>query len=175
MGDSQKFSKGRIIDLPSFHALPVDWPIVRSMFVETTLVYKNSDLENLLRLQKILKYVAREEVAAMLINPVNVDHIIKRLQFKYGQSGLLIRSQLVKISKIQQISENNLDKIISLAAKVSNLITFLKLANAFWQLQNPVLLSDLISKLPMRTRIEWKTYAYLGHFGSSINQIAMDI
>jgi len=48
MGDSQNFSKRRIIDLPNFHGLPKDWPILRSIFVEITLAYNFSDLENLL-------------------------------------------------------------------------------------------------------------------------------
>ncbi|KAL7737020.1 hypothetical protein ACLKA6_008873 [Drosophila palustris] len=142
----------------------------------------NTVQENLLRLQKSLKGEAKDEVAGMLINPANVEHIMGRLEFKYGQTELLIRSQLEKISEIPQIFENSLDKIVPFSSKVANLIIFLETANAAQHLNNPVLLSDLVNKLPIRIRIDWSRYAAcirpypnIKNFGDWINQMAMDV
>ncbi|KAM8712018.1 hypothetical protein ACLKA7_012524 [Drosophila subpalustris] len=142
----------------------------------------NTVQENLLRLQKSLKGEAKDEVAGMLINPANVEHIMGRLEFKYGQTELLIRSQLEKISEIPQIFENSLDKIVPFSSKVANLIIFLETANAAQHLNNPVLLSDLVNKLPIRIRIDWSRYAAcirpypnIKNFGDWINHMAMDV
>lgn len=67
----------KLIDLPVFNGNAKDWPVFFTMFSESSAAYRYSNLENLLRLQKSLIGAARDEVEALLINPVNVRHIIR--------------------------------------------------------------------------------------------------
>lgn len=77
----------KLIDLPEFNGNPEDWPVFSTMFWESSNAFGYSKLENLLRLQKSIKGAARDEVKGLLINPMNVEHVMNRLEFNDKESN----------------------------------------------------------------------------------------
>lgn len=83
----------------------------RSSFIQTNAAYGYKNLENLLRLEKSLKGEALEFVESMLIHPDSVNDIMAELEFRFGRSDLLIRSQMNKVKAIQPIREADLSQL----------------------------------------------------------------
>ncbi|XP_036329455.1 uncharacterized protein LOC118741564 [Rhagoletis pomonella] len=153
------FMPRKLLDLPEFSGRPEEWPVFYTAFTESTATYGYTNFDNNQRLQKCLKGDAREMVKSLLIHPINVSCIIEQLKCRFGRREQLIRSQLLQVKDIAPIPENALSKLIPFATKVKNICVFLQSANADHHLANPMLLDDLISKLPMSKRIEWGRYA----------------
>ncbi|XP_044779757.1 uncharacterized protein LOC123327412 [Drosophila simulans] len=149
----------KLPDLPIFGGQPEEWPIFSCAFVETTRAYNCTDLENNQRLLKALKDEAREAVKALLIHPGNVSAVMEQLRFRFGRPEQLIRSQLNNVREVQPISEHNLAKIIPFATRVSNLAAFLQSAKAQQHLGNPILIEELVAKLPTSKRVDWARHA----------------
>ncbi|XP_017486631.1 PREDICTED: uncharacterized protein LOC108375062, partial [Rhagoletis zephyria] len=149
----------KLLDLPDFSGRSEDWPVFYAAFMESTAAYGYSNFDNNQRLQKCLKGDARETVKSLLIHPNNVGCIIEQLKFRFGRPGQLVRSQLAQVKEIAPIPENLLSKLIPFATKVKNICAFLQSAGAEHHISNPMLLDELIAKLPMSKRIEWGRYA----------------
>ncbi|KAH8278178.1 hypothetical protein KR026_008469 [Drosophila bipectinata] len=156
---TQAIGPRRLPDLPIFGGQPEDWPIFNCAFVETTQAYNCTDLENNQRLLKALKDEARETVKSLLIHPANVRAVMEQLRFRFGRPEQLIRSQLNSVREVQPISEQQLERIVPFATRVSNLTAFLQSAKAEQHLGNPTLMEELVAKLPTSKREDWARHA----------------
>ncbi|XP_070134695.1 uncharacterized protein [Drosophila bipectinata] len=156
---TQAIGPRRLPDLPIFGGQPEDWPIFNCSFVETTQAYNCTDLENNQRLLKALKDEARETVKSLLIHPANVRAVMEQLRFRFGRPEQLIRSQLNSVREVQPISEQQLERIVPFATRVSNLTAFLQSAKAEQHLGNPTLMEELVAKLPTSKRVDWARHA----------------
>ncbi|XP_036346710.1 uncharacterized protein LOC118756026 [Rhagoletis pomonella] len=125
----------KLLDLPDFSGRPEDWPVFYAAFMESTAAYGYSNFDNNQRLQRCLKGDA--------------------LEVQVWGPEQLVRSQLAQVKEIAPISENFLSKLIPFATKVKNVCAFLQSAGAEHHISNPMLLDELIAKLPMSKRIEW--------------------
>ncbi|XP_053968687.1 uncharacterized protein LOC128870108 [Anastrepha ludens] len=150
----------KILDLPDFHGSPEEWPMFSVAFKETTEMNSYSRLENLLRLQKALKGKARQQVESLLIHPSSVDAAMKTLEFHYGRPELLIRSQIAKVRAFPPVTGGRIADILNFSTMVSNLAAFLEKSGAVPHLNNPMLLDELISKLPLNKREEWTRHIF---------------
>ncbi|XP_067626860.1 uncharacterized protein [Eurosta solidaginis] len=149
----------KLLDLPEFSGRAEDWPMFYASFVESTATYRYSNFENNQRLQRCLKGDARETVKSLLIHPNNVNCILEQLKFRFERPEQLVRSQLAQVKEIAPISESMLGKVISFAMKVKNICALLESAGAEHHIASPMLLDELIAKLPMSKRIEWGRHA----------------
>lgn len=129
-------------------------------FRETTQMNSYSQLENLLRLQKALKGKARQQVESLLIHPSSVDAAMKTLECHYGRPELLIRSQITKARAFPPVTGGRIADILNFSSMVSNLVAFLENSGATPHLNNPILLDELVSKLPLNKREEWTRHIF---------------
>ena len=66
----------------------------------------------------------------------------------FGRPEQLIKSQIHKVRSLPSVNESDLTSLINFANKVSNMTTFLESVDGTYHLANPLLLSELLSKLP---------------------------
>lgn len=64
-------------------------------------------------------------------------------------------SQIHKIRSLPFVEESNLNALIVFANKVTNMTTFIESVGGDHHLGNPILLSELVSKLPVSRRLQW--------------------
>lgn len=152
-------SRRKLYDLPEFTGLPQQWPIFITAFRDSTNAFGYSNLENNLRLQKSIKGDARKAVESLLIFPDNIENVLSQLEFLYGRPECLIRCQIEEVRKVANINENRLDLIVPFSTKVQNMATFMETVNSHHHLANPILMEELVSKLPINKQLEWVQYS----------------
>lgn len=145
-------------DLPVFSGSPEDWPMFIRIYEETTAACGFSDVENLVRLQKCLRGNALETVRSRLMMPAGVPHVIKTLQMRFGRPELIIRSLLDRVRHVPAPKPERLDTLIDFGLAVENLVVHLQAAKQENHLTNPVLLQELVMKLPAQLRLDWARY-----------------
>ena len=135
-------------DLPNFSGKPEEWPLFISSYVESTKLCGYSDSENLLRLQKCLKGKALDAVSYHLLLPQNVAEVIRTLKMMFGRPEIIISSLLDKIRSETTLKSDKLDGLISYAISVRNLCSTLDASGLEAHKNNPLLLQELVDKLP---------------------------
>ncbi|XP_058467108.1 uncharacterized protein LOC131440034 [Malaya genurostris] len=145
-------------ELPTFGGHPEDWPIFISSFEQSTLACGYTNAENLIRLQRSLKGHALESVRSRLLLPAGVPHVIQTLQTLYGRPELLIRSLMGKIRQLPSPKHDRLETVMEFGLAVQNLVDHLKAAHQVNHLANPVLMQELIEKLPGPMKLEWAIF-----------------
>lgn len=147
--------------LPEFDGNIDDWQYFYSQFVESTQKYHYSNLENTSRLNTALKGKALKDVKCFLSNPQNVNHVIRNLEFIYGRPELLLESALKKIKDLPTITENNAHAIITMSIEIQQIVCiFEQMPNSSQHLNNPIVLRDIVNKLPMSRREEWIRFSF---------------
>lgn len=101
-----------------------------------------------------MKGNAREVIKSLLIHPDNSGAVIEQLKFRFGRPEQIIESQLRQVREMQNVTENNLSKLVPFSTKVKNLAVSLQSVNGQQHLANPTLLEELIYKLPMSEKLE---------------------
>ncbi|XP_058448717.1 uncharacterized protein LOC131428686 [Malaya genurostris] len=171
-------------ELPVFNGDPEEWPIWISNFERSTATCGFSLDENLIRLQRCLKGHALETVRSRLLSPASVPHVIKTLQMRYGRPETLIRTLTEKIRTLASPKTNDMESIIEFGNAVDNLVEHLKNAKLHAHLNNPSLLHDLVSKLPVEYRLQWSAFkssiqvvdlSAFGTFMSTIVELAYEV
>lgn len=146
-------SHKKLIALPKFDGNEEKWPNFVARFEMTTTREKYSTEDNATRLDQALEGKARKLVESLLIHHTNVPRIMERLKSRFGMPEKLVESQLAAIRKIENITDDQLEKIDPFADQVMNLRNFLEGARCMDHLSSPSLLKELEEKLPPRERI----------------------
>lgn len=142
-------------ELPKFSGDPLEWPMFINAFESTTAMCGIQPDENLARLQKSLIGSAREKVQSILTLPAAIPEIIDTLREECGRPEQLVHCLLVKIRHAPPPNVNKLETLINFGREVRNLVTFIDGANLQDHLSNPMLLSELVGKLPPSLRLDW--------------------
>lgn len=145
-------------DLPEFSGRPSEWPIFYSAFVQSSELCNFSNAENLLRLQRCLKGQAREYVKSLLNLPACVPEIMYTLEMIYGRPEDIADEQLAQIRKVPPPKADKLETIVTFSIAVSNFTATLEQAELREHLCNPMLLRELIDRLPPNLKLEWLSY-----------------
>lgn len=145
----------KIYTLPKFSGSPEDWQIFYESFITSTQEFEYSELHNIMRLKESLKGNARDTAESLLIYSRNVNSIIETLSQMFGRPEQLIKSQIQKVRPLPSVQETDLNSITNLANKVVNMTIFLESVGGDYNLSNPLLLSELIAKLPVSKRLKW--------------------
>ncbi|XP_058828346.1 uncharacterized protein LOC131688193 [Topomyia yanbarensis] len=171
-------------DLPTFSGDPQDWPMFLSSFQSSTMACGYTDVENLSRLQRCLKGQALESVKSRLLLPQSVPHVMETLQMLYGRPEILIHSLLQKLRSVPSPKAENLQSIITYGLAVRNLVDHMFVADLVEHLRNPMLVHELVEKLPPQMRMQWSWYkrtildvnlATFGDFMSELVKTATDV
>lgn len=145
-------------DLPKFDGHPEDWPLFISSYENSTRICAFSDDENLGRLRACLKGRALEAVRSRLSHPGQVDKIISTLQMMFGRPEIIINALLQKIRHEPQPKADKLDSIVKYSLDVENICATMQMAGCSSHLNNPILLQELVERLPPIIRLNWSIY-----------------
>ncbi|XP_062555732.1 uncharacterized protein LOC134220646 [Armigeres subalbatus] len=145
-------------DLPTFSGDPEEWPIFYSSFLNSTQVCGYSDAENLARLQRCLRGNALESVRSRLLLPSSVDSVMGTLRMLYGRPEILINSLLRRVRTTPGPKAENLKTIVDYGLQVQNLIDHMIVSQQHKHLENPLLLNELVEKLPTSFKLQWSGF-----------------
>lgn len=171
-------------DLPVFSGNPEDWPIFQSSFQNSTEICGYSDAENLARLQRCLRGPALEAVRSRLLLPASVPRVIEILHKLFGKPEILINSLMKKVRNVQPPKADNLNTIIVFGLAVQNLTDHIAISGQDSHMANPMLLQELIAKLPTSLKMQWGIYkrsfdnvnlSTFNEFMNSLVDIASDL
>ncbi|XP_058816184.1 uncharacterized protein LOC131679471 [Topomyia yanbarensis] len=142
-------------ELPKFSGDPLEWPMFLSSFESTTAMCGIQPDENLARLQKSLIGSAREKVQSILTLPSAIPEIIDTLRDECGRPEQLLHCLLSRIRSAPSPNVNKLETLVTFGREVRNLVTYIEASNLQAHLSNPMLLMELVGKLPPSMRLEW--------------------
>ncbi|XP_058816370.1 uncharacterized protein LOC131679655 [Topomyia yanbarensis] len=145
-------------ELPIFSGNPEDWPLFISSYVNSTQTCGFSNEENLARLQRCLKGHALESVRSRLLLPASVPNVLATLEILYGRPELLIHALLQRIRGVPAPKQERLDTLIGFGMAVQNFCDHLEAGRHEAHLNNPMLLFELVEKLPAHMKLDWSLY-----------------
>lgn len=157
---SQQIAARQVVgkELPTFNGSPTVWPMFITSYDQSTAACGFSNAENLVRLQLYLTGHAREAVQSRLLLPANVPHVVDTLRTLYGRPVLLIRSLHEKIKRTPGPRYDRPETILEFGLVVQNFVDHLQAAQQEDHLSNPMLLQELVEKLPGSMRMDWATF-----------------
>ncbi|XP_053685846.1 uncharacterized protein LOC128735386 [Sabethes cyaneus] len=145
-------------ELPVFSGDPVDWPLFTSSYQNSTELCGYSDAENLLRLQRSLRGAAKDAVSSFLLHPSTVPQIVSTLQQLYGRPEQIVNNMIAKVRSVPPPKADRLETLVSFGLVVQNLCGHLKAVGLEKHLSNPILLQELVDKLPATVKFSWALY-----------------
>ncbi|XP_055632856.1 uncharacterized protein LOC129773285 [Toxorhynchites rutilus septentrionalis] len=144
--------------LPVFRGEAELWPIFISSFEYTTQACGFSNLDNLKRLQDSLKGDALEAVRSRLVIPDSVPDVIRDLQNLFGRPEKLLKNLLMKVRQAKPPRVDRLETFIHFGITVKQLCDHLEAAKLVDHLNNPMLVQELVEKLPPNYKLDWVRY-----------------
>ncbi|XP_053691773.1 uncharacterized protein LOC128740262 [Sabethes cyaneus] len=167
--------------LPKFRGEPEVWPLFISSFEYTTEACGFSNLENLKRLQDCLMGDALEAVRSRLVMPDSVPDVIQDLRNLFGKPEKLLKTLLVKFRNAPSPRPDRLETFFQFGITVKQLCDHLEAARLQDHLTNPMLVQELVDKLPPSYKLDWVRYkrnkveSPLRMFTNFINEIVSDV
>ncbi|XP_062713044.1 uncharacterized protein LOC134290073 [Aedes albopictus] len=158
--NSQQLAARHVVpkELPSFSGNPAEWPLFWSSFETSTQMCGYTDAENLMRLQRSLKGDARKAVSCFLLHPTNVPEVMNTLHSLYGRPEAIIHTLLNEVRATPAPRHDKLDTLINFGLAVRNLCVHLVSTRQEMHLVNPILLQELVEKLPANIKLDWALY-----------------
>ncbi|XP_062703662.1 uncharacterized protein LOC134286107 [Aedes albopictus] len=145
-------------ELPQFSGNPAEWPLFWSSYETSTNICGYSEAENLMRLQRCLKGEARKAVNCFLLHPMNVPEIIRTLSTLYGRPESIIGTLLAEVRAAPAPRSEKLESVINFGLVVRNLCAHLVATGQEMHLANPMLVNELVDKLPANIKLDWALY-----------------
>ena len=142
-------------DLPTFTGKAEDWPIFITNYEQSTERCGFSSEENLIRLQKALKGPALNAVRGKLMMPTTVPYAIETLRMLFGRPEVIHHKLQQQLREYPAVKEGNLEALIGLALAVQNYRATIQATGLGAYLNDPVLLNELLNKIPCNLRLEW--------------------
>lgn len=128
--------------------------------METTQKYGYSNLDNTTRLNTALKGKPLKDVKCFLSNPQNVDNI-RSLEFLYGRPELLLENALQKIKNLRTVNENDIYSLVPMSIEIQQIVCiFEQMPNKIQHLNNPIVIRDIVYKLPPSKREQWTYFSF---------------
>ncbi|XP_062711339.1 uncharacterized protein LOC134289482 [Aedes albopictus] len=141
--------------LPTFCGKTEEWPLFYGAYQASNEACGYTDVENLVRLQACLKGPALDMVRGQLILPKSVPRVIEKLHQLFGRPEQLLQSHLDKIRSLKPPEANNLAGFIPFGTVVEQLCEHLEAAEIRQHLINPLLIQELVDKLPHSDKRGW--------------------
>ncbi|XP_058827121.1 uncharacterized protein LOC131687099 [Topomyia yanbarensis] len=138
--------------LPTFRGEPEMWPLFISSFEYTTEACGFSNIDNLKRLQDSLQGDALEAVRGRLVLPDSVPDVIRDLRNLFGKPEKLLKTLLMKVRNDVSPRSDRLETFIRFGITVKQ---HLEAAQLNDHLNNPMLVQELMEKLPPSYKLEW--------------------
>ncbi|XP_055910918.1 uncharacterized protein LOC129945285 [Eupeodes corollae] len=145
-------------DLPRFNGDPEDWALFISCFESSTRICGFSSEENLVRLRASLRGKALDAVRSRLSQPGQVDRIISTLQMMFGRPEIIINTLLSKLKQEPLPKADKLESILKYSLEVESICATMEVSGCSSHLNNPILLQELVERLPPTLRLNWSIY-----------------
>ncbi|CAG7727389.1 unnamed protein product [Allacma fusca] len=142
-------------DLPIYTGEPAEWSQFIATYERTTRTCKFSAEENLSRLQKCLRGPARKMVCSLMVTPENVPKIIETLQKEFGKPKLIIARLIEKAKSAHTVKVDKPKSWIVFGGAVRSLVANMNAFKESPHLSNPLLMDELVDKLPTQAKIDW--------------------
>lgn len=168
-------------NLPVLRGEPELWPIFISSYEFTTQACGFSNLDNLKQLQDSLQGNALGAVRSRLVLPDSVPDVIEDLRRLFGKPEKLLNTLLAKVRNSPAPRADRLETFIQFGLTVKQLCDHLEAAKLKEHLNNPMLVQELVGKLPPNCRLDWvrfkrgKKAAPLRIFADFMNDIVSDV
>lgn len=143
-------------DLPIFSGRPEEWPTFVATFKRTTESCGFTDAENIERIRKCVRGEAAKSVECLLVSPDSLGAVLRILQEKFGQPEVIVRSMIAKAKSSPPVKEGKPQTMIDFGTTVVNLVATIRNLGEMEHLRNPVLLHELVEKLPDNNRQTWE-------------------
>ena len=141
--------------LAKFNGNIEEWPLFISSYKYTTESCGFSNMENLKRLQDCLTGEALEQVRGSLLTPETVPSVIEDLKNLFGRPQKLLKMMLRKVRETKAPTEDQVKTFIVFGMKVKQLNEHLVACEMTDHLGNPLLVDELVGKLPTSYKREW--------------------
>ena len=105
---------------------------------------------------------SRSAVQCLLIAPENLTLIIEELRTRFGQADHIIRSLVQKARETPAVKEEKLETLIEFSQAVRSLTETIKSLHSRDHFANPILLDDLVMKLPPKYKMQWMEVVHRG-------------
>ncbi|XP_053692563.1 uncharacterized protein LOC128741013 [Sabethes cyaneus] len=167
--------------LPKFNGDAQIWPLFISSYDHSTAACGYNNLENLKRLQDSLEGDALNAVRSMLVLPDSVPEVIEDLRRLFGQPEKLMRTLFEKVKHAPAPKADRLGTFISFGITVKQLCDHLEAARLNDHLNNPMMVQELVDKLPPSYKLEWVRFKRgregtpLRKFTNFITEIVADV
>lgn len=167
--------------LPIFKGEPEVWPLFISSFENTTNACGFTNLDNLKRLQDSLQGEALEAVRSRLVLPDAVPGVITDLRNLFGKPEKLLKTLLVKVRRAPAPRTDRLETFIHFGIIVKQLCDHLEAAGLTDHLNNPMLVQELVEKLPPNYKLDWVRFKRFSHgsplrmFTDFISDVVSDV
>ena len=145
----------KLPDLPIFSGEIMKWPLFKAELEQTSDQWHINDVENMSRLRKCLKGDALEAVQSLMVHQDNILEIMKTLERRFGRADAIIKNAIEQVRKVPAIKERHFDSVVSYACIVSNTVATIKSSGEIQYLTNPILLEEIVSKLPTSLCMNW--------------------
>lgn len=162
----------RLLDLPTFAGSTEEWTLFKSAYEMTNQRYGYDDVDNAFRLQKCLTGRAKEAVSNMLSNPTEIPTAMATLELLFGQPIMIVRCAIERARAIPHLNGNNLNEWAPFAAKIRNLAAAVDTPNTQHYNNNPIMLDELVQKLPPNERLQWSDVGEAIHPHATIKDFA---
>ncbi|OXA46965.1 hypothetical protein Fcan01_18284 [Folsomia candida] len=129
---------------------------VTEKMLRTTASCGFTDAENVERIRKCLRGDAAKSVECLLVSPNSLPKVLKILEEKYGQADVILETMVNKMRTVGAVKEDKPQTMIEFGTAVVNLVATIKNLGELDHLKNPVLLQELVRKLPPTTRNVWE-------------------
>ncbi|XP_053686668.1 uncharacterized protein LOC128736214 [Sabethes cyaneus] len=142
-------------ELPVFSGDPVEWPLFISSYNHSTEARGYSLSKNLLRLQRVLKGAAKDAVSSFLLHPSTVPQVLATFQTLYGRPEQIVHNLVAKVRATTAPRAEKLETLIHFGLAVQNLCGHMEAVGMTNHLSNPILLQELVDKLPANIKFSW--------------------
>ncbi|XP_059225672.1 uncharacterized protein LOC131997855 [Stomoxys calcitrans] len=147
-------------DLPVFNGNPEEWPVFITNYMQSTERCGFTEQENLIRLQKSLKGQALEAVRGKLMVPATVNFAVETLRMLYGRPEIIHLTLQKKLKEHPAVRKEKLETLIHFALAVQNYRTTMQAMGLSEYLNDPMLLNELVDKLPCDLKLDWGRYRF---------------
>uniref|UniRef100_A0A182FPA8 Uncharacterized protein n=1 Tax=Anopheles albimanus TaxID=7167 RepID=A0A182FPA8_ANOAL len=147
--------------LPLFDGDAESWPLFYGSFQDTTAACGFTNLENLQRLRDCLRGQALEAVKGRLLLPEAVPSVIEDLRSLFGKPERLLRRLLEKVRNTPAPDPQRLETFLTFGIAVKQLCDHLQASKMADHLSNPLLVDELVEKLPTTYKMEWDWITYM--------------
>ncbi|XP_055590290.1 uncharacterized protein LOC129742417 [Uranotaenia lowii] len=141
--------------LPKFSGRPQEWPAFISAYEQANRSCGFNNDENLVRIQEALQGKALETVRNRLLEPENVPAVIERLRKQFGNPEVLSTLLANRVQQLPGPSSEDLKSVIDFGNAVDELTQHLRVSKLNDHLSNPILMQQLIQKLPSCYAMQW--------------------